>query len=147
MGQVTEQGYGLVRYGGKRTVAHRVIYIILGGHIPQDYTLDHLCRVRCCVNPAHLEPVTFAENVLRGMGPTAINGRKLYCNNGHLFNEDNTHLTKSGGRVCRVCEREEYWQIRDAVLLQRKDYYMRNREKVKARVRRYRERLRARQTT
>jgi hypothetical protein len=52
-------------------MAHRFAYELLVGPIPEDLELDHLCRVRHCVNPAHLEPVTHLENILRGMRAAA----------------------------------------------------------------------------
>lgn len=59
-------GYGTVCVKGKRTGAHRFIYEQANGPIPEGMSLDHLCRNPRCVNPAHLEPVTQAENVRRG---------------------------------------------------------------------------------
>lgn len=59
-------GYGRV-YDGRRTAeAHRISYALFVGPIPPKATLDHLCRVRACVNPAHLEPVSIQENIRRG---------------------------------------------------------------------------------
>lgn len=62
-------GYGLIYVGGKEVVksAHRVVYELERGAIPNGMDLDHLCRVRTCVNPAHLEPVTRKENLRRGL--------------------------------------------------------------------------------
>ena len=64
-GQVNRGGYGVARYKRRTTTAHRAIYRILVGPIPDGLELDHLCRNRLCVNPAHLEPVTHLENVRR----------------------------------------------------------------------------------
>ena len=60
-------GYGLTKFRGRTTGAHRAVYRLLVGPIPEGLDLDHLCSVRLCVNPAHLEPVTHAENVRRAM--------------------------------------------------------------------------------
>ena len=54
-------GYGQAR-GGR---VHRLMYEALVGPIPDGLELDHLCRIRECVNPEHLEPVTRAENARR----------------------------------------------------------------------------------
>lgn len=62
----TEKGYGLYRHDGRLSKAHRVVYELLVGPVPTGLDLDHLCRVRNCVNPAHLEPVTRAVNLRRG---------------------------------------------------------------------------------
>jgi hypothetical protein len=75
---------------------------------------------------------------------TAKNAHKTHCLNGHPFDADNTHVTAANGRVCKACDREEYWQTREHVLAERKLYYQRNKEKVIARTRAYREKLRVR---
>lgn len=97
-------GYGRFFYEGKQALAHRVGYEHFVGPIPAGLSLDHLCRVRNCVNPAHLEPVTHAENVKRGIGPTAINATKTHCVHGHPFDEANTYIHPTrGDRTCRAC--------------------------------------------
>jgi len=65
-GTQSRNEYGRVYHDGKRRQAHRVVYELLVGAIPQGLVLDHLCRVRCCCNPAHLEAVTVRENTHRG---------------------------------------------------------------------------------
>lgn len=66
-GRINEQGYGLTSINGKNKVpAHRFIYERHKGVVPNGLELDHLCRVRDCVNPDHLEPVTHLENSRRG---------------------------------------------------------------------------------
>lgn len=93
-------GYPYVWYGGKTTRAHRVFYKALVGPIPDGLTLDHLCRVKHCVNPNHLEAVTVWENTLRSDCPTAVNARKTECINGHPL----TYVRPDGGgRQCRTC--------------------------------------------
>ena len=63
-------GYGWASLGNRTYTAHRLVYRLTGHAIPEGLVLDHLCRVRHCVNPAHLEPVTNRENLARGDTPT-----------------------------------------------------------------------------
>lgn len=102
----TDRGYGLVRTPLGVRKAHRVMWELMVGPIPDGKVLDHLCRNRGCVNPAHLEVVTQGENVLRGIGPVAVNARKTHCKNGHEFTEENTIIRREGWRGCRTCSRE-----------------------------------------
>ena len=99
-GMTNDQGYGLIWMyeDGKRVHrrAHRVVYELLIGPAAE---LDHLCRVRHCVNPEHLEHVTHLVNVHRGVGPTAVNARKETCDQGHQL----TVVAKRGDRGCRIC--------------------------------------------
>lgn len=110
-------GYGVVQIavGSRaRTTAHRLVYELLVGPIPEGKQLDHLCRVRNCVNPAHVEPVTIRENVLRGVGPSAANARKTHCPKGHPLAGDNLVTRPRGGRECRTCHRARWhaWRAR-----------------------------------
>lgn len=91
----------------KRTslLAYRVAYELTVGPIPDGMELDHLCRVRACVNPAHLEVTDHRTNTLRGDAPTAVNARKTHCVNGHEFTPENTGPQSNGGRRCRTCDR------------------------------------------
>ncbi len=87
---------------------HKVAYEELVGTVPEGAELDHLCRVRACCNPAHLEPVTHRENVERGGSLTNDNAAKTACSRGHAFTPENTAIqTYPDGRFmrrrCRAC--------------------------------------------
>ena len=94
-------GYGGFYFRGRRELAHRAAYLMFRGPIPVGLELDHLCRVRPCVNPAHLEPVTRRENLRRGDTNAAV----LACPAGHPYDEQNTWRDKNGHRHCRICQR------------------------------------------
>lgn len=90
-GYIRDTGYGGFERENKAILAHRFVYEALVGAIPAGLHLDHLCRVRCCVNPAHLEPVTAAVNNQRAVPFRPI---KAICVNGH---------SKVPGSNCDMC--------------------------------------------
>lgn len=99
MGCDDGNGYGAVTYRRKRWLAHRLLFIHFKGEVPKGLELDHLCRVRCCVNPHHLEPVTRAVNVARG-----LKKRQTHCKRGHELTGDNIYIKPgSGDRGCHQC--------------------------------------------
>lgn len=108
-------GYGRFRVGTKTDMAHRVSYELHVGPIPDDLPLDHLCRVRHCVAPDHLEPVSMRVNTLRGDTIPAANAAKTHCPADHPYSPENTRITKSGRRRCRICDRASF-----------RDWYRRN---------------------
>lgn len=121
------QGYGLVwsrRGTQKARFAHRIAYEDRYGAIPPELEIDHLCRVRCCVNPRHLEAVPLIVNNHRGMGVAAINMRKTHCPRGHL------HEKASPGRprICKVCRRAAHMENRDRDNARMRAYQARLRE-------------------
>lgn len=103
----SDTGYGTIRADGQTLLVHRVAYELVKGPIPEGLTIDHLCRVRTCINPDHLEAVTGRINILRGVGSAAQNARKTHCLRGHPFTAENTYIRPSGGRGCRICRRAE----------------------------------------
>ncbi len=117
MAHCTDTGYGQFRRDSIKMVrAHRYAWELLVGPIAEGMVLDHLCRVKICVNPQHMEEVTERENILRGYGTPANNARKTHCNKGHAFDGPNTrfYTCNSGyqGRVCRACKRETNQKLR-----------------------------------
>ncbi|MGA5354024.1 HNH endonuclease signature motif containing protein [Streptomyces thermodiastaticus] len=99
------KGYGIFSVNGGSTLAHRFSYELHVGPIPDGLELDHRCRVRACSNPAHLEPVTHAENVRRGKAGAHYRNR-TECPQGHPYDDQNTYRRRNGGRACRQCDRD-----------------------------------------
>lgn len=99
--EIDTKGYGMARLRGGKKVkrAHRLVYEQNIGPIPPGLELDHLCRVRSCVNPEHLEPVTHRENVRRAVADPS------HCLRGHEYTPENIYAPPRGGRVCRTCRR------------------------------------------
>jgi len=117
-GQATPKGYGQLGFQSRKVrrnvYAHRLAYVVLVSAIPNGMQIDHLCRNARCCNPAHLEPVTPRENILRGDGPRITRERHAsitHCRQGHPFDEENTHLTRHRdgrrSRQCKQCWRRE----------------------------------------
>lgn len=95
---ILSTGYASFRHW----LGHRWMWEFLIGPIPTGLQIDHLCRVRDCVNPNHMRLVTIAENVLCGIGISAINKIKTHCLRGHEFTNENTYMHR-GKRNCRIC--------------------------------------------
>ena len=105
IGFIKPSGYGEIWRRGRHQKAHRVIFEMIRGHIPERMQIDHLCRVRHCVNPDHMEVVTQKVNILRGVSFSAENARKTHCAKGHPYNEENTKIYHMGWRRCGICKR------------------------------------------
>lgn len=106
-------GYGRVGWLGSVRYAHRVVYELIVGEIPDGLELDHVCRVRGCVNPDHLEPVTRAENVRRGdrFAYGSHERSRTHCPHGHPLDG-----RRSGGyRYCKTCARDRARKKRESL--------------------------------
>src|SRR5690606_1904894 len=99
----TRNGYGRIRtYANKKVTyhrAHRYVYEILVGPIPEGYHLHHICENTLCVNPEHMEPKTQEEH-------NKIHHAKESCLHGHIFTAENTYIRSNGTKSCRACNRE-----------------------------------------
>ena len=102
----TALSYGQFKSGGRMVPAHRWAYEHLVGPIPDGLELDHLCRVRHCVRPSHLEPVTHRENIRRGASPGAVARRTDRCQRGHSLIGAYIRPDRPGNRTCRICNAE-----------------------------------------
>ena len=113
-GHLDKDGYGTF-YTGSRTNktrrgirAHRFVYALLVGPIPENMTIDHICRCRNCVNPKHLRLLSATDNLMAGMGIQAQNKRKTHCKRGHPFEGHTLQIVHRGNRIerhCRECKR------------------------------------------
>lgn len=99
------KGYGRFKVSDRHRQAHRLAYEWLAGPIPEGRELDHLCRVRNCVNPGHLEPIAHSENVARGASG-AHWAAKTHCPSGHPYDGENVRVY-GGKRNCLICRRKQ----------------------------------------
>lgn len=122
-------GYGQLRVARKNKPAHRISYEMHNGKIPKGLTIDHLCHIRHCVNPKHLEAVTQRENTMRSDNIVAVNARKTNCVRGHKFTPKNTYKW-NGKRCCRECRTEtgKQWFLRNPEYL--KNWRLKRKERV-----------------
>lgn len=117
-GHHDKDGYGRFSPNQIPVMAHRYAYEELVGPIPDGLQIDHLCRVRNCVNPLHLEAITNEENTNRGTNYIALNRKKTQCKRGHAYDLINS----DGSRGCKTCyafkSRKYYAKTRHGVLIE-----------------------------
>lgn len=101
---INPKGYAMFSADSQWQSAHRWIYQYHHGvELNPEEQIDHLCRIRHCVNPEHLEVVDNRTNVLRGVH---ARGPSTHCRNGHERTPENTRLNSNGWRVCLDCRRD-----------------------------------------
>lgn len=102
-GPLDRDGYGMFYLRRRNRRAHRVGWFSTRGEIPSGMVVDHLCGVRCCVNPSHLRLQSPRENSLQNSRSiAAVNAQKTHCKNGHEFDR-----FYGGQRYCSICESEK----------------------------------------
>jgi hypothetical protein len=112
-GHTAGEGYGVISVDGRDAYVHRLVHEWLVGPIPEGYEVDHLCRVRLCVRPEHLEAVTQQENHRRAMAyRRAKHAARTHCRHGHPW-KTNAYFDR-GRRRCRTCQRaaQRAWYYR-----------------------------------
>lgn len=100
MGATQSRGYGSVVIDGHGWLAHRAVWTYLVGEIPDGLTLDHLCLVKRCVNPLHIDVVSAVENKRRETSS------RTHCLRGHALSGNNLRINGNGHRSCRECARQ-----------------------------------------
>ena len=100
--------YGIFRYRGKNTQAHRLSWIIANGGIPDGLMVLHRCDTPLCVRPDHLFLGTQSENMKDAAAKKRLwQSRTTHCPQGHPYSEENTIVRPGGWRYCRICRREK----------------------------------------
>lgn len=98
----SDTGYGTLWTGDGHVNVHSFAYALLVGPMPKGLQIDHLCRVRRCLHPWHLEAVTPRVNVLRGESVAAIHARKTIAKCGHEFDYNEPGSMSRRCRQCRI---------------------------------------------
>lgn len=105
-----DRGYGRIYVDGRSARVHRVVWELKNGPIPDGLTIDHLCRVRACINTDHMELVSGAENTSRAapFRPRVSPRQKsTHCKVGHEFTPENSGSNGGGRRICLTCRRNK----------------------------------------
>lgn len=102
--------YGLISVRGALQMAHRVMYELARGPVPDGLELDHVCRNTRCINPDHLEAVTHKENIARSAN---FQASKTECVNGHALSGENLYVKPNGCRECRTCRKDQWRRYKE----------------------------------
>lgn len=109
VGSISGRGYGEVWWKGSKAFIHVLMHKLFVGDVPTGFEVDHLCKVRCCCNPNHLEAVTHAENVKRSSAWHHVvkkHKEATHCQRGHPWTKENTYIEPNGKRRCLECKRQ-----------------------------------------
>lgn len=125
------KGYSAFCVRKRMKIGHRISYNIYVGEIPKGLVIDHLCKNIKCVNPAHMEPVTQKDNILRGEAPSSLQAQQTHCLEGHPLFGENLFITKDGKRVCRQCRKNYYYKDLEATRKYQREYARKRRQRLK----------------
>ena len=123
-GGTYSNGYGQMNVNGKSRLVHRLAYEIANGVIPEGLEIDHLCRVRACIDAEHMEAVTPLKNMERAFSPSMVASHANLCFRGHVLSPENTIKVTERKRTCRICTNDR-----------KRRYYAQNREEEQRRAR------------
>ena len=126
-----QKGYGLFTFKNRRYFAHRFVFFLNNIEIPVEKVVDHICRVRNCVNPGHLRFVTNWENTMHGDSPIGKNVFKRQCPSGHKYDQENTAIWNRE-RHCRACRKTAYRKFILKNPNYERDYYLKRIGVIKA---------------
>lgn len=136
-GGLTKGGYGQISYKGESHLVHRLFFFLQNNiWSTRQKPLDHLCRVRRCANPIHLELVTSKLNSQRGeTGQHSPKKLWTHCINGHEFTPENTRRYGNQGRKCLACKavRDKAYRLKNVYKLKeyKREWWSKNKGKYK----------------
>jgi hypothetical protein len=136
---IAKSGYGQIMTGDaeigfKPGLAHRLSYTFYIGPIPENFTIDHKCKNKKCVNPNHLQPLSFEDHGRKDNQ----NVNKTHCQNGHPFDEENTYSWDGNDyRQCKICKKERQAEWRKNHPNYKKEYWAKNIEENRQKQREY----------